>query len=69
MAISSDGRFVVSGSRDKSIKIWNISTGIDVTTLAGHSDIVSTVRLSSDDKFIVSASWDSTIKIWNFDSG
>ena len=36
VAISPDGKYIVSGSRDKSIKVWELSSGRVVKTLKGN---------------------------------
>ena len=40
VAVFPDGRRVVSGSGDKTVKVWDAATGECVATLAGHSDMV-----------------------------
>ena len=40
VAISPDGRRVVSGSDDNTLKVWDVATGECVATLKGHSDSV-----------------------------
>ena len=40
VAVFSDGRRVVSASRDKTLKVWDVETGECVATLEGHSDSV-----------------------------
>jgi len=64
VAISPDGQTLVSGSKDKTIKVWNLQTGVLKTTLTGHSDSVNSVAISPDGETIVSGSGDNTIKIW-----
>lgn len=66
VAISSDSKYVVSGSSDKTIKIWELSTGDVIRTLYGHSNWVNAVAISSDGKYLVSGSSDDIIKIWEF---
>ena len=39
MAVKSDGKLIISGSWDNSIKIWCIETGKEVKTLKGHSSV------------------------------
>ena len=65
VALSSDGQTLVSGSEDKTIKIWNLNTGQVSRTLLGHSDAVRSVTLSPDGQILASASGDKTIKLWN----
>ncbi|QIR35753.1 protein kinase [Tolypothrix sp. PCC 7910] len=69
LAISADGETLVSGSADKSIKIWNLKAGELKTTLTLHSNVVNSVAISPDSKTVVSASKDGTIKIWNLPTG
>jgi len=73
VAFSSDNRQVVSGSRDKSIKLWNV-IGVPKYTLGDgtdthHKDWVTCVRFSpssgGEEPVIVSASCDWTVKVWN----
>ena len=60
---------LVSGSRDTTIKIWDLTSGTLLNTLIGHSGAVWSVILSSDDSKIISGSYDKTIKIWDVKSG
>jgi hypothetical protein len=69
VAFSRCGKWVVSGSRDKSIKICHASTGEVKCTLAGHSDYVTSVAISADGKRVVSGSEDKTVKIWDVETG
>ncbi|MEE1097327.1 MAG: hypothetical protein U0K83_03255, partial [Bacteroidales bacterium] len=43
VAYSPDGTKIISGSADKTIKIWNANTGECLKTLEGHSDWVNSV--------------------------
>ena len=48
VAVSADGRFIVSGSEDKTIKVWNILERREECTFTGHTDSVSSVAVSAD---------------------
>ncbi|KAL9940169.1 hypothetical protein V8E36_000874 [Tilletia maclaganii] len=58
---------VVSGSRDRTVKVWNRSTGDCVHTLVGHSG--SVLCLQYDDELLVTGSSDHTIMVWDFTCG
>ena len=58
---SISGDMIISASRDKTIKIWETSTGFCVKTLSGHLDWVRQVRPSLDGKLLISASNDQVI--------
>jgi WD40 repeat protein len=62
-----DGNWILSGSYDKTIKIWDKSTGECVRTLRGHDGVVKNVIVDGDR--IISGSHDTTIKIWNKTTG
>ena len=64
VAYSPDGTKIISGSEDKTIKIWDANTGECLQTLEGHLDIILSVAYSPDGTKIISGSSDKTIKIW-----
>jgi len=62
VAFSPDGRHIVSGSLDKTIRLWDAQTGGQVANpLQGHTDSVWSVAFSPDGRHIVSGSRDMTI--------
>ncbi len=69
IAITPDGKKVVSGSDDETIKIWNLETGELDKTLIGHSQEVRTIAISPDGQMIVSGSYDGTVRSWNIETG
>ena len=66
---SSEGTSLVSGSGDKTIKLWDVQTGGIVKTFLGHTSIVGSVSISADLTTIVSGSYDQTICLWNIQTG
>lgn len=64
VAITPDGQTVISGSGDKTIKLWNLQTGLLRQTLIGHSHWVRSVAISTNGQTLASASNDKTVKIW-----
>jgi WD40 repeat protein len=67
--VSSDNRYILSGSYDKTIKLWDLETGDLKYTLKGHSNWVNSVFVSRDNRHIVSGSKDRTIRVWELETG
>ncbi|PLB40083.1 40S ribosomal RACK1 domain-containing protein [Aspergillus candidus] len=63
--ISSDGAYALSASWDKSLRLWELSSGASTRTFTGHTNDVLSVSFSADNRQIVSGSRDRTIKLWN----
>lgn len=59
------GPFLASGSRDKSIKIWDVSTGLCVLTLTGHDNWVRGLVFHTGGKYLLSAADDKTLRVWD----
>jgi eukaryotic-like serine/threonine-protein kinase len=57
VAFSADGKRIVSGSYDRTVKVWDAQTGQEKLTLKGHTRAVSSVAFSADGKRVVSGSW------------
>ncbi|MBW4673963.1 MAG: serine/threonine protein kinase [Desmonostoc geniculatum HA4340-LM1] len=69
LAISPDGKTIVSSGDDRKIKLWNLATGKQISSLNTYSGQVNVVVISPDGKTLVSGNDDSTIKIWNLVTG
>ncbi|AKG21166.1 serine/threonine-protein kinase [Calothrix sp. 336/3] len=65
LAISPDGKTLVSGGGDRIIKVWNLQTGGLQTTLTSHTDAINSLAITPDSESLMSGSKDGTIKIWN----
>lgn len=68
IAISADGKTLVSGGKDKAIKVWDLSTGQLRKTLQSDSGEIQAVAIAPDGKTVVSGSGDRMVRIWNITS-
>ena len=69
VVFSSDGRSLVSGSDDKTVKLWDLQTGGAIKTFSDHTDLVISVSISVDNAMIASGSFDDTVRLWNTQTG
>ena len=66
VAITSDNNFIVSGSYDITLRIWNFQDKCQVGVFEGHTDGILCVAIASDNAFIVSSSYEGTVRVWDF---
>jgi WD40 repeat protein len=69
LALSKDGRWLVTGGEDAKAKIWDLTTRQVHADLVGHKAWVRSVTFCEDDNVVMSASIDGVIKKWDADSG
>ncbi|MCP4696951.1 MAG: TIR domain-containing protein [Gammaproteobacteria bacterium] len=69
VAVSPDGQWLVSGSKDKTVKLWDLASGECRAALQGHDDKVNAVAITLDGQRVLSASNDKTIRVWDAHSG
>jgi platelet-activating factor acetylhydrolase IB subunit alpha len=63
------GQYVVTGCRDKLIKLWDTQSGQCVHTFVGHDNWVRDLVFHPSGKYLLSASDDKTMKVWELRSG
>jgi WD40 repeat protein len=63
VAITPDGRTVVSSARDGTLKIWTLEA--QQVPLEGHDEAITGIAVTPDGEKIVSSSWDFTLGVWD----
>jgi WD40 repeat protein len=70
VAFSPDGKSIVSGSADNTLRLWDAETRQPIgEPLKGHTRMVEGVAFSPDGKRIVSGSADNTLRLWDAQTG
>ena len=69
MAYSPDGRNIVSGSTDNSVRIWDAQAQIELNVICGHDSLVTSVAYSPDGQRIATGADDKTVRVWDAQSG
>jgi len=68
VAISPDNRWVVTGSLDKTARLWDLSAkdpAANPIVLRGHEGEVTAVAISPDNRWVVTGSLDKTARLWD----
>ena len=69
VAVSSNGKFALTGSTDQTVLLWDLETGKQLRRFVGHEDSVSAVQFSKDGKYVLTASHDKTARLWETATG
>jgi hypothetical protein len=67
VAFSPDGKYILTGSLDRTARLWDAATGQVLRTYVGHTNSVTSVAFSSDGKRILTGSADFTARLWDVD--
>src|SRR5207237_2374536 len=65
VSVSVDGQHGLSGSADRRLKYWDLSTGQCLRTCLGQADWLTSVCSSDDGQLALSGSADKTLKLWD----
>jgi RNA polymerase sigma factor (sigma-70 family) len=69
LVYSADGKTLISGSFDNTIRVWDVATGRELRRFTGHHQVVGSVALSSDGTVLASGGNDNEIHLWDMTTG
>ena len=69
VALNLEQTAVVTGSGDRSVRLWDAETGEEACTCLGHTNGVRCVAFSPDSSMVASGSWDKTVRLWDCATG
>ena len=67
--VTADGRFAVTGGRDKTVRLWNVWHGTEIDSWTGHADSVQSVAFSPDGSFVLSGDGKGNVRLWDRHTG
>ncbi|MCK4852973.1 MAG: hypothetical protein KAT31_01895, partial [Bacteroidales bacterium] len=68
VAFSPNGHFAATGSADKTIKLWEVTTGREIRSYLGHVKGIRTLAFGPDNKYLASIDQDYLLRIWDIPS-
>ncbi len=69
VSFSPNGKYIISGSWDETLKLWQTESGEEIRTFKGYEYRVNAVDYSPDGEFVVSGTSDNTFKLWRIQTG
>jgi WD40 repeat protein/transcriptional regulator with XRE-family HTH domain len=69
VAFSPDSRYVLTGSRDTTARLWDVATGTELKRFEGHTGIVFSVAFAPDGRYALTGSQDKTARLWDIATG
>src|SRR5690349_3236347 len=69
LAITSNGRCALSGSHERTLKLWHLRTGDLIRSFVGHTDTVNAVAVDPNSRCALSGSADRTLRLWDLATG
>lgn len=69
VAITPDGKSILSGGKDSTLRVWDLATGKEVRQLPGHTGAVQALAISADGRRVLTGSADHTVRLWEIETG
>ncbi|WP_419992730.1 protein kinase domain-containing protein [Streptomyces boninensis] len=65
LRITPDLRLGLAAAQDRTVQLWDMSSGRRLLALSGHTDRIDSVDISADGRYAVSAGWDGSVRLWD----
>jgi len=65
LAVSPDGKTVITGGEDKTLRVWDVATGREIWQFTAQG-IFSCVRFANEGKIAIATNWDGKVRVWQF---
>jgi len=69
VAFASDGRTIATGSRDGTVRVWDVASGHELHKLEGHTGEVLSVAIGPDAHLLASGGTDKVVRLWHLATG
>lgn len=69
IALNPNRKQLISGSSDGTVRIWNIKTGKEISTVVIHKESINSVKFFPCGNLAISVADDNTLRVWNINNG
>ncbi len=69
VAFTPDGKRLLTGSKDKSMRLWDVDSGKELKRFDGHTNTVKSIAVSWDGQHVLTGGWDKTVRLWDLQNG
>jgi serine/threonine protein kinase len=69
VAFTPDGRYLLSGSWDQTVRLWEVASGKEVRSFVTHESGIHCITFSADGCLALSGNWDNTLRLWDVRTG